>query len=93
MNAIFKNPTVRVWIALVLMTLITWMIGLERGFSGSNGVAIGMTVVLAIAFAKVHLVGRYFMELRTAPRGLKLAFGGWVVGVGAMVIGLYLMGR
>lgn len=90
MNLSFKNPVIRVWLILVTLTLITWLIGMEHGYSGPGGVAIGMTTVLAIAFVKVHLVGRTFMELRSAPSGLKLAFGSWVVGIGAVVIGMYL---
>lgn len=92
MNLSLKNSVVLTWLILVTMTLITWVIGLEHGFSGPNGVAVGMSAILAIAFAKAHLVGRTFMELGTAPTGLKLAFGSWVVGVGALAIGMYLWG-
>jgi hypothetical protein len=92
MNITLRNPIVLVWLMLVVMTLITWVIGLEHGFAGENGLVIGMVAILAVAFLKVHLVGRYFMELATAPFGLKFAFGSWVVGVGAIVIGLYAWG-
>lgn len=32
-----------------------------------------------IAFVKIYLVGWYFMELRFAPRALRLICSGWVV--------------
>jgi hypothetical protein len=48
--------------------------------------------VLVIAFAKTWAVGRWFMELRFAPRALRLAFDGWVVVAGATVVALYLTG-
>jgi hypothetical protein len=85
-----KNPTVQVWLALVVATLISWSIGMEHGFARGTGPNLGMAVVLAIAFLKARFIGSFFMELRKAPLPLRLAFTGWVVGVGATVIGMYL---
>jgi len=69
-----------VWLVLVTATLVSWSLR-----------AIGLAV-LAVAFVKVRLVGLYFMELRTAPVPLRLAFEAWVVVVGAVLAGLYLLG-
>jgi hypothetical protein len=44
-------------------------------------------LVISIAGAKIHLVGRHFMELRYAPRALRLAFDTWIVAVSALIIG------
>lgn len=88
-----SDPIIISWLALIVLTLITWVIGLEHGFDGANGVVIGMAAVLAIAFFKVHIIGQYFMEVRDAPIFLKFAFAGWVWGVGGMVIGLYVWGK
>jgi hypothetical protein len=35
--------------------------------------------VLAIAFVKARLIIRYFMEVRTAPRWLRICTDGWLV--------------
>ena len=91
MVANLKNPTVLVWLALVLMTLIVWVVGVERAFSHNAGPSLGMSAVLALAFLKTQIIGSYFMELRTAPQSLRRAFSAWVVGVGAIVIAMYLL--
>jgi hypothetical protein len=49
-----------------------------------------MAAILAVAFAKTQLVGSFFMELRTAPLPLRLAFSAWVVGVGGIIVAMYL---
>lgn len=85
-----KNPVVRVWLALVAVTLIVWLIGVEHGLAQGTGPSLGMAAVLAVAFIKTQFIGSFFMELRTAPKPLRLAFSGWVVGVGAVVIAMYL---
>jgi Prokaryotic Cytochrome C oxidase subunit IV len=87
----FKNPTVLVWLALVVATLITWSIGVEHGLTLGTGPSVGIVLVLAIAFLKTQIIGSVFMELRTAPVPLRFAFSGWVIGAGAMVIGIYLL--
>jgi hypothetical protein len=75
-----------VWLVLVLATLASWILGVGHGLpAGYNAVAI-----IVIAFAKVHFVGRYFMELRHAPVALTAVFGAWNVAVAALLIGLYL---
>jgi hypothetical protein len=58
----------------------------------AHGTQVATVAVVAIAFLKVHLVGAHFMELRHAPRSLRLLFTAWVVVVGAVLIGLYLSG-
>jgi hypothetical protein len=91
MLANLKNPAVLVWLALVLATFISWVIVVEHGFAHGTGPNLGIAAVLAIAFLKTQFVGGFFMELRTAPLPLRLAFSGWVVGVGAIVIAMYLL--
>ena len=48
------------------------------------------TLILAVAFTKVRLVGLYFMELREAPTVLRLIFEAYCVVVFAAMLGLYL---
>jgi hypothetical protein len=52
-----------------------------------------MATVLLIAFAKVDLVGRYFMELRAAPLLLRFVFDAWVAATFVVVLALYLGSR
>jgi hypothetical protein len=46
--------------------------------------------IIVISFAKVHFVGRYFMEMRHAPIPLVIFFEAWTAAVAALLIGLYL---
>ena len=43
-----------------------------------------------VAYGKVNLIGHSFMELHGAPKGLRIAFAGFTVFVGTVLIVLYL---
>jgi hypothetical protein len=86
--AILRRRVVLVWLVLVVLTFVSWGLGVEH--SRGIGPDIAMAAVLAVAFAKTQLVGSFFMELRTAPWPLRLAFSAWVVGVGAAIVAMYL---
>lgn len=84
---IFRNKTTLVWFGLIAATLLSWFVGVGHELGeGCAGV-----VILLIAFVKVRFVGRYFMELRHAPRGLAAVFDAWIVVVAAALIGLFLV--
>jgi hypothetical protein len=85
-----RKPVVLVWLALVLVTFVSWGVGFEHGVSRRTGPDIEMAAILAVAFLKTQLVGSFFMELRTAPLPLRLAFSAWVVGVGTLIVAMYL---
>ncbi|MFJ9588953.1 cytochrome C oxidase subunit IV family protein [Streptomyces acidicola] len=78
-------PTGLVWAVLVTATAISWYLG-----DGHGARRAATVLVLVVAFGKVYLVGRYFMELREAPRALLLLFTGWTVAVCAVLVGMYL---
>jgi hypothetical protein len=85
-----RNQVVLVWLALVLVSFISWGVGLEHGVARGAGPDFAMAAVLAVAFAKTQLVGTYFMELRMAPWPLRLVFSAWVVAVGGAIVAMYL---
>ena len=78
--SIFRSRFTLVWIALVAATVLSF----ETTILGQAGV--GRAAILVIAFAKVLLVGREFMELRHAPPLLLWLFQGWVVAVCAVLL-------
>lgn len=80
-----RNPALLAWVVLVAATLVSWWLG--DGHGDPRPASVG---VIAVAFLKVYVVGRYFMELRAAPPQLHLAFAAWCVIVPAILIGLYL---
>jgi len=78
-----------VWLALSVATGISWWLGTESSMTPRQLATVGLTL---IAMIKVRLVILYFMEVRTAPLPLRLICETWVIAVGAVIIGFYLLG-
>ena len=87
-TAQLRQPGTKPWLLLMAATLITWLLATDHTLIG--GATAATVAVLIIAFTKVGLVGRYFMELRTAPAALSLLFTGWLVVTATVIIALYL---
>ncbi|MGW6497691.1 cytochrome C oxidase subunit IV family protein [Nonomuraea angiospora] len=81
------NRAVVAWLVLMGATAISWYLG-----DGHGARQFATVVVLAVAFVKVYLVGRYFMELGQAPRALRLLFGGWTVVACAALMTMFIVG-
>lgn len=77
-----------VWGALILATLFSWFTGAELSGRSESAATV---VLLAVAFFKIRLIGLHFMEIRSAPTGLRLWFEAYVAGVCAVLIGLALL--
>lgn len=75
-----------VWGVLVAATLVSWYFGTDHGFSSH---AATTTLVMVVAFAKVRLVGLYFMDLRGAPRELRGLFEAHCLVVCTVILGIY----
>lgn len=58
-----------VWLLLMALTFTSWALGSHAGVV--NDRTWGVVMLLALAFFKVRLVIRYFMETRHAPPELK----------------------
>ena len=91
MKAILGGLATPIWLLLVAATAASWLLGTEQlfGVTAEAVRASGISVLL-LAFAKVRLVVRYFMEVRHAPLMLKLILDGWIVIVCGTLLGLYL---
>lgn len=83
--SIVRTGATTAWAALMAATLISWWMG--EGHGPQTVAAVG---VIGVAFLKVLVVGRYFMELRYAPYPLRLVFTGWAVAVCCALIVMYL---
>jgi hypothetical protein len=83
-----RNTLVAVWVALVAATAATGFSGADHGLGAGDVAALG---VIAVAFVKVWLVGRHFMELRTAPPLLRGLFDGYVVVVATALAVVYVV--
>jgi hypothetical protein len=73
------------WVVLIVATLVSFALGADHGTGSVLAV-----VVLGIAALKIRLVGLDFMELRSAPVPLRIAFEGYCAGLWALLSGLYL---
>lgn len=79
--AVSEKQLIWRWAVLVCLTLLSLEGSPLLGTS-----ALAAAVVLAIAFAKVRIVVRDFMEVRHAPRWLRLVLELWGVVVCATLI-------
>ncbi|HEX4107372.1 MAG TPA: cytochrome C oxidase subunit IV family protein [Solirubrobacteraceae bacterium] len=80
-----SHPAGGTWAVLMLASLLSF------GFGDGLGPAKLATVAcFIVAYAKVNLIGHSFMELHGAPKGLRIAFAGFTVFVGTVLIVLYL---
>ncbi|MFT4582102.1 MAG: hypothetical protein ACI915_003696 [Gammaproteobacteria bacterium] len=79
-----------VWFGLILATGLSWQFG--HGFGFGDQFHYATIAILIITFIKVRFVFLDFMELRTAPLALRLAFEAWAVIVCATLIFLYWSG-
>jgi len=87
LTSLLRSQITVVWLCLTIATAASWLIGAGHGMPDKYaGIA-----VLLIAFAKVRLVGRYFMELRDAPIAVAAIFEGWVALVTITLIGFLLL--
>lgn len=73
------------WVMLVTASFISWEAG---QIPGVPALGVGQ-LALCIAFAKAFLVGREFMDLRLAPRILRLPFLAWALAVPTLLVTLY----
>jgi hypothetical protein len=84
------SATTVVLVVLLLASAASLWLGTTGVFPNANHAAIGIAV-LALAFAKIWLIVRYFMEVRFGPPWLRIALDLWLVIAFAAVTTLFLM--
>ncbi|HKS99266.1 MAG TPA: cytochrome C oxidase subunit IV family protein [Rugosimonospora sp.] len=90
MRRVLRSQTTYVWVVLSALTVLAWWLGAERGGSGAGRSVAVTAAVLALGLVKVRCVLRYFMEVRTAPRWLRLSTDGWLLVLWGSMLALYL---
>lgn len=79
------------WLLLVAITVGSWWLAPAQ-YSDTLRASVPITVlVLALTLIKSRLIIRQFMEVRTAPRWLKLATDGWLVVLFGAILAIYLI--
>ncbi|MGV9799222.1 cytochrome C oxidase subunit IV family protein [Mycobacterium sp. NPDC003449] len=84
-----RDPLVVSWAVLVLLTLISVVLGADHA-AGGMGPRVATVAVLVIAFAKAAVVAMNFMEVKTAPNHLRLAFATVLTSSLIVTLTLYL---
>ena len=94
MISLLAKPVSAVWLLLMLATGLSWWLGLDQGVAADQqgDYRYISSSLIIIAFIKVRIVIRYFMEVRQAPLALKLVCDAWVVLVCGTIIYLYWFG-
>lgn len=87
MVELFKTRITAVWILLVGATAVSWEMGHGLLFQDARSAAIA---IIAVALIKVRFVMLEFMELRDAPPAARWITEAWIVGIGALLIAMYL---
>ncbi|MFT5118056.1 MAG: hypothetical protein ACI9NY_001590, partial [Kiritimatiellia bacterium] len=77
MNELIKSKETSVWLLLMMITMGSWVLGANHSIL-FNTPANEAAVLMALAFFKVRLIIRYFMEVRHAPKMLKLSCECWL---------------
>lgn len=85
-----KRLIVYTWIALTATTLLAWRLSPGHG---DTTTAVGKELVAGVVILgaiKCRLIIRHFMEIRDAPRPLRIALDIWLVVLWAALYGIYL---
>lgn len=86
MSKLVDRRILAIWVLLLGATGVAWQLGSDHGVGDTPTAAV---LILVIAFVKVRLIGRYFMEIREAPIALTAIFDGWLIAVATTVITMY----
>ena len=79
------------WLVLVSITVASWWLAPAHAV-GAAVPSVGVTaVVLVLALVKSRLIIRYFMEVRSAPRWLRIGTDVWLVLLLGSIFGIHLL--
>ena len=92
MNVGFEKRLLIVWLALSAITCVSlWLGSLPGRRYLAPDAAITISVIV-IAFLKVRIIMREFMEVRTAPALLRRITDIWLSLTAAILLGVYSFG-
>ncbi len=87
MSQLIRCRNTVIWLLLAGATLCSWFMGHAPAALDPRLAAV---VILVITFIKVRFVMLDFMEVRGAPRGMRVVAECWFVGICVALITLYL---
>ena len=86
MTALLKTRTTAIWLLLVIATLAAWALGHGIGFGNPQHAGVA---ILVVSMVKVRAILFEFMELRGAPKAMRIVGELWVLVLGAVLVGLF----
>ena len=79
-----------VWATLCAITIVSWWLSPAHSLGAAvRSVPISVAVI-SLGVIKCRLIIRYFMEVGSAPRWLRLATDGWLLLFWGALLGIYL---
>ena len=85
MNTALRSPAGISWLALVVLSLLSYWVGTDHGLNDKDAAC---AALLAVAIGKVYLIGSEFMELRQADPRLRTGFQVYCIVLGVGLIGM-----
>lgn len=93
MNAIINKRLPIAWLVLAALTVCyLWIDHAADGDAALKPSALATAAAIIIALVKVRVIFREFMEVRHAPALLCHLTDGWVLLIGAALLGSYFLG-
>ncbi|MCT7662193.1 cytochrome C oxidase subunit IV family protein [Mycobacterium deserti] len=93
MSVTFSKRLMIVWMILSAMTVVYVWLDHSADQDGTLRASTVVTVsAIVIALIKVRIIFREFMEVNHAPAWLCRLTDGWVVLIGTILLGTYLVG-
>jgi Prokaryotic Cytochrome C oxidase subunit IV len=90
-NTFAARTTTYAWIILSAITIMSWWLAPPHDHGAPAAASIPITIaVILLGFIKGRMIIRYFMEVRTAPRWLKMATDAWLTVLWVSVLVIYL---
>lgn len=90
MTAYLRHPLTVVWALLTVVTVASWLTARDGGAAHHVDTTVTLIVLLSAAI-KTQLVIWHFMEVRHAPRWVKLTTNGWLIGLFGLLLGFYFV--
>jgi cytochrome c oxidase subunit IV len=84
------DTTTYAWIILSANTILSWWPAPGHTRGAAVVASAPITAVIRLGFIKGRMIIRYFKEVRTAPRWLKLCTAAWLTAVWARILAIYL---
>ncbi|WP_431239224.1 cytochrome C oxidase subunit IV family protein [Mycolicibacterium aichiense] len=79
-----------VWVVLCVITVVSWWLSPAHTATASVASLPITIAVVVLGIVKSRLIIRYFMEVRTAPRWLRMATDAWLAILWLGVLAIYL---